>query len=271
MLNARSIILKSNKDSITFPLRDMSMKDPYILIDAVGLDGIDFDVNMVGRSVIGRSYLGKRPQDRQIVLTFRLNPDYPKGLLVDQLRQRLYRMSRSSSLDVIELSVVDDKKATYVIPVVVSGFDAPLFRKDTNIQLTLESTHPYFSATSVDKINLSDTKRTAQYDNDGVETGLDMTIALSDKRTATSMSLQIESNTLRLDLNQFSNNDRIRVVTKAGERGVYRNSSSAIRHVSIVNDWPTLYSGANNIILSFVGTTPAFSADISIKKQYLGI
>ena len=141
--------------TFTFPIFGSSPFDKYILKKVEGLDPPDS--NLFIQSVSGNRaiYQGRRPENRQLVVTFELNPDYSLGETVSDLRQELYKTLTMTNSDDFPLEIrffyyPDDNPSNYVYTTGhAKKIVASPFSQSNEVQLTIDCLSPYLSGHEV--------------------------------------------------------------------------------------------------------------------------
>jgi hypothetical protein len=138
----------SGISSIDFPIVGAAPTDPFILKSVDGLGPPEIDVSIAQTLNNGGVYQGSIPQNREIVMTVGLNPDYVSGQTVSNLREMLYSLITPGSDNVV-LNVAND----LIVVATTTGYVKTMvinpFSKDPEAQITIESPKIFLEASDV--------------------------------------------------------------------------------------------------------------------------
>jgi len=136
---------ENSDDYAVLSFRDSRRENPYNIKEITGLDA---------DAIIPRYYVASGASNfynlslekRDVVLKIQLNPRYGLYESVSDLRDALYKMIASSRTGKVQLQFKNGTDVSAAISGFVSKFEAALFEKDQEIQLTLSCTDPMLRA-----------------------------------------------------------------------------------------------------------------------------
>lgn len=133
-------------DSVIFPLDSTIATSPFVLKSADGLDPPDISV-LVGQTLeVGGSNQGRRPQNREIILTVGFQPAYASGQTANDLRNQLYPFLAPKMGIPVTVSIRDaagvEKMTTLGN---IKHFEANIFAKDPEVVITITCFDAYFT------------------------------------------------------------------------------------------------------------------------------
>lgn len=153
-MDMAGIKLTAGSNVLILPTFDALPTDKYILKSVEGLEPPAAGVN-VSESIFGLgSYRGRRPQNRQVIITLGINPNSVTGETVGKLRSDLYSfMSPSNADSSIILSILGAKTgSTYPVLAIakcyIDKIESSVFSKDPGVQITLMCDSPYLKGTA---------------------------------------------------------------------------------------------------------------------------
>lgn len=134
--------------TFTFPVFGSSPLDKYIVKKAEGLDPPNTTLFIKQLTTNYGLYQGRRPEGRQIVLTFELNPDYSTGETISSLRQELYYMLTLTNANIFPLELrffyYPGESLDYVYTKgYVKNIAASPFSQSNEVQVTIDCLSPY--------------------------------------------------------------------------------------------------------------------------------
>jgi len=143
-----SIDLFSNDSRVvSFDVGMLDIRNPYVIQSIAGLGADEIVPRFYGQGNISNArYYDMSLEPREIVLTIGLNPNYNVNLRPSDLRGDLYRAIASSRTGLIQLQFKDDSAVVGAISGFVTKFEAPLFAKETQVQITMKCDDPIFKA-----------------------------------------------------------------------------------------------------------------------------
>lgn len=251
------IILRGTESITLFDLKN-PRSTPYTAKSIDGLDPTDVDVTLAQASNGAGVYIGRREQLREISIIINLNPDYSIGQTPDMLREALYLLHPINDDASLEYCLMLNDEEVAMTPVYIKRTEAPVFSKDTVVQLVLASTSGVFTKRNpITENGLGLDKVTPTFMNSGT--------ALSGFRFEVEFQSDVDTfglvqNTpvdifliekIPSEANLFSAGDRLIVDMNIGKRGIWRIrngvTDSLIGTMSLYSNWLSLYPGNNQL------------------------
>lgn len=264
-------------NTIALPLQDVS--GGYTVKNIEGLDPVKATiVSSPFAQLDGAQYQSARRETRNIVITIGLEP-YSGGASVKALRAALYANLMPKSY--VRIRFYEDGSVTpwAYIDGYVESFEAPLFAKDPEVNVSILCMDSNFintnvttlSGTGYSTVNAGGAEKEIVYPGT-VEVGYILRITLN-RALAGGLSIQNRrgSDTQQLDISMaLSNADVIVVSTVASNKYVTRNGSSILYSVPVLSKWGPLWPGSNFFRLVAAGS-PAISYTIEYQAKYGGM
>lgn len=207
-----------------FQIRDYpyAQSNPEIFIKSItGLGPPEIDLFMADTAFATRYYQGRRPQTREIVVRLGFNPSLliPGGY--SSLREALYDLWLSPDADLVQFQFMRSFSPVAVTSGYVKTFEANIFSKDPEVQVTFICPEPYIRGLGSD-VNLAElnaqSRSSPSVNNIGsAPTGLRFEIAF----TAAASSWSISRGNQKMLFNYaFLSGDRLIVDTRPGQRAI---------------------------------------------------
>lgn len=251
-------IAVSGQASVDLPVVGATPSGPYILKNVEGLGPTPVDVSVADTVNQGGVYLGRRPQNREIVARIGLQPEWNIGQTSSDLRTVLYALMSPSHNKNVFVKVMDGDTVIAQVEGQVSRFEAALFSKEPEVQVTISCFSPYLTAPAAlvlePELVVEGSYTKFVVDNPGTApSGFSMTMKFGQAHTG---SLQIGDNNpfgALFSLHHiFAINDRFIFNTTPGNRGISKMPAGSAVAVSILGDyssgpWFQLHGGENTI------------------------
>lgn len=258
---------------VDFPIVGADPSGPYVLNNAVGMDPVPIVVRKDGTRV---------PQDRQIVMTVGLQPQFYLGQTAQNLREELYGLLTPRFGSMITLQLMDGDGVVAYAEGQITKMEATAFAKEPAVQITMDclgATKSYFlrpNSVFVDPtLDVSDGTSTATLTNPGsAPSGFVMVIKLLEDVTEEThsetpsrpMPGYEESYGLRISIvgedgqkismlleREFTTNDKIYIDTRFNQKEItlYTHGSGPIKSIlgtlDPTADWLEFHSGENTL------------------------
>jgi hypothetical protein len=256
--------------AVDFPIVGALPSDPYLLLSADGLGPPEVNVSIADTLNAGGVYQRRSPQRRQPVLLIGLNPDHGSGETVSELRQSLYGMLTPGYIDYVTLQILNVNDVLMFTTGYVEKVEINPFSKDPQVQLTFDSTQPYFQASNLTFINpLS--KVTPVIPNDGTApAGFRMEVIFTSPLSSWTLS---DNSGKKMKITyDFIAGDKLIIDTRPGSRGIWRERAgitlNIVGSLSADSTWYMLHGGDN----IFTTSSQAFNwGDLFYLPQFWGI
>lgn len=209
-------------------------------------------------------YQGRRAGKRNVVITFKMNPDYAQNIEISDIREMIYRAFHepSPNSDGVRVVLKDDRRPDRYFIGYTEAIDSSQFEKEQTIMVSMVCTDPYLrSVTSVIESGVW-LDKAINYDG-SADTGLIMTIRCNVASNALLVSLN--NRFIELSAN-FNVNDLITIDTNAGNRYVKKNNQDFLASLLYSPDWFQLDKPDN--ILSADSYTPSANAYSVTRIEY---
>lgn len=133
-------------DSITFPLDSTMDASPFVIESIDGLGPPDVNVAISNTLRTGGSFQNRSVQNREIVMTIGLQPNYSIGQTVESLRTQLYAFIEPK-LD-LPITFVLRNGSTDIASTLcyIKRLEPNVFSKDPQVIMTLSCVDSYFTA-----------------------------------------------------------------------------------------------------------------------------
>ncbi len=132
-------------DKLTFILENQTTANTYVVKSISGLDPPPINLSIAELAFEGGVYQGRRPENREIVLTIGFQPNYGTGVNAGDLRKSLYKMLTPKLNNIITFKLLDNSEINWVQTTGhIKRMEANQFSKDPEIQITMTCLSPYF-------------------------------------------------------------------------------------------------------------------------------
>lgn len=267
----------NSENAFYVPILGVTPKDSIICRSVTGLLPPDRDLFIGDYSRDGGFYQGNRVGNRNVVLTFDLNPNPALGETVSGLREMLYKAFYDPLIDADYLQLglnLDDGRELYVVGY-SEKFDGDIFSDDTSAQISMLCPDPYIR--DIDETVLTHPAgwTTVPFAYAGTaDTGFFVKIYI----TAPTSKLTVDNNGKTMVIERvFNSGDIVRLNTSPGSRsltvetaGVETSIAGALTSES---RWIGLHSQSNT--LKVYGDAPssivAAVRELSFTQSYWGI
>lgn len=246
---------------IDFPVIGATPDSHYQLKDVTGLEPPTRTIFRKKTTREGGIRQGLRAEDRQIVMTVGLQPNWDTGQTPSDLRDELYPLLSPPYGRPVNFKVMNGGTVLATVDGDISTFEATIFDKDPAVQITIDTNSPYLVAP--DEMTQTPTKTNG--------TG-EATIGVSNPATApvgfamkillgatNSDDLILQDDApggqlLRVE-GPWNNGDIFEVDTRQGSKGVWRypggtGKTTKINGLSPTSTWIDLAPGDNNLIIN---------------------
>lgn len=140
------LVPAGSSDICEMSFRDPRRQNPFNVKQIAGLDADEIVARYYGTS--GSSITGffnlydLALEKREIVARIELNPEFSENESYSDLRDRLYKMISSSRTGIIWLNFKNEDESVAAISGFVSKFEAALFSKVPEVQITINCSDP---------------------------------------------------------------------------------------------------------------------------------
>lgn len=269
--------------NVDLPIIGADASGPFVFKGADGLGPPDIVVNIGTTTQEGGIYQNRKAQNRQVIIRVGLQPEFDTGQTSEELRTTLYGLLTPRFGQLIRMEVWDDNAGVLIAQTEghFSKFEPAIFAKETEVQLTLDTTSPYLNSPSllfqIPAEGVTGAKTWFDVENIGsAPSGFMMAINLTSTFTG---PITINDNggptgQLISVSRAWTAGDQFILDTRPGQRGVWRKPSGSGAVVSVLNDmdslnseWLQLYSGTNRLWINNInfdwvapgfGHTPAY-------------
>lgn len=265
-----SFMFSSIATSFIIPFIGATPSDLYVIKTVDGLDPPDIDV-FTGQTVGGEGYFsGRNPLNKEIVLTVGLN--YVQGVTMSDLRKKFYQLlSPSPSSDMFVLSgTLANGSIVWSINCAVKKMEANPFSKDPQLVITLSTTSPYLTGSTVHVPTPSSSALFNVTDN---EMSVPAGVTFQGTFTAAGTTFSVLIGAKRLQFNYvIQSGDFFTIITIPGARSVSLTRGATVinmlSYLATTSVWPVLYPGSNTV--QSIG--PAFTYfDLGYTRRYWGV
>lgn len=244
--------------TVDLPLVGLLPSNPYILKAADGLGPVEVDVSITNTLTQGGVYQGRRPQLREVVLRVGVNPGWHVGQTAEQLRTTLYGLLTPKYGNPVRMQLMDGTIALTQNDCYVKKFEVAIFSKDPEVQITLGFAQPYLLSPTVSFLSPAKTISGGYTNFDIVNPGTAPSgfQLFMEFTAATGATLQLSDDNPfgeMLSLTKsFAVGDKLRIDTRAGQRGIWKtpaggSENSIINALNPTTDWLQLSGGTNHL------------------------
>lgn len=220
----------------------------------------------------GGYYQGRRVSGRNPVMTLRLNADYANDVSVSDIRNMLYRQffePRAAS-DGLQVVLHDDKLPDRYFVGYVESFEADMFVKETDVQVSMKCVDPFLYSTE-EQVLESETGWIGLYlDYDGTaDSGFQATIQV--RSAVPTVTLKVAGDTsdqLMTLTGPFERDDEITINTQLGSRYIRVNGVDSLNRLSTAESSGWIYLAESSNILSCWGKKESDGAVAITKVSY---
>lgn len=240
---------------IDLPIVGLTQSSRYILKSVTGLGPPDIDAGVETSLDNAGIFLNARPQNREIVMLIRLNPNVAIGETVSDLRTALYSMI-SLTNDPTDIEIRYNNAAQLVTSGWVKKFEPSIFAPDAEVQITFACYQPYLVAPTYTNVAVGSlSKTTPTIVNPGnAPSGFFIQFTLTAAQSG-GFTLTDDKGRILFINYPFLNGDILQIDTIAGARAltVIRGgvSTNLIQYLSADSEWLQLHAGSNVFTTSF--------------------
>lgn len=275
MLNSIEVFSDQARRSLDLPIDqdvDNTLTMEYFVLDVVGLDPVKANITTTEYALEDGVYLQmSRLEERNIVLTLGMNPDYAERT-VQYLREKLYQYFMPG----VGLRLVfhDSSYVSREIRGVVEDLEFPIFTSDPMASISILCPDPHFSSVEI----LDQTyQSTPQNDWAGLNyngtSPAGVVVELTPDTDITGIRFEIQNESGRVEALSYSptipSGTTLRIDTRRGQRSLLAvqgsNKHNMLHGVSGSSLWPMLHPGENLIRLYSVSTPQDYLMSYSVK------
>lgn len=251
-----------SSDVAVLSFRNPSSINPYNIKSILGLDADAIIPKHYGPFGSSKFY-NLSLMNREVVLKIGLNPNFSLSKSYSDLRADLYRMISSSRTGNISLYFKNGDEIVAAISGFVSKFEAPLFEKVQEVQITITCSEPMLKSLTAfvqeagsfasDILTVDDTQSTAPH---GFTAAINITanipsLSISDPDDDSWIFAIVPPGGTLLsgDIINFSSvyNDKYLYIIRHGTFTTYLQLADSIAYGSV---WPIIFPGENTLILT---------------------
>lgn len=241
-----------SENAFYVPILGVTPKDSLLIRKITGLNPPDTQLFIGDYARDGGIYQGRRVGNRNVVITFDLNPNPALGETISGLREMLYKafLDPLVDADYIKLTLhEDDGRVRYVVGY-TEKFDGDIFDVETMVQISIICPDPYIRDDTETVLSDSSGWTSVPFAYAGTaETGFEASIYLN----AATPTLTLENNGKKMIMNRaFSIGDVVNLNTIRGSRSltVTPSGGSPVSIIGSLTDdspWLELHSQANTM------------------------
>lgn len=258
--------------NIDLPIGGAQPSDSYIVRDITGLGPPDLNV-LIGTSikVDGGYYKGRQINDREIVATVGLNPNYANGETYESLRENLYSLLTSGD-EPIRVGLYEGSVEKAFTTGHISKFEIAVFQASPAIQITIKCPSALFDSNENVKLVVGSSAGAGQAIVINSAGNAPSGIRLSWTMVADAPGVDVTIGQHKFSLtNSYKEGDRLALVTIPRQRSItlYRGTNvyNNLHRVNATSTWVQVYPGAQNLIIS----QPANQIEIEYTPSYWGV
>lgn len=237
----------------TFPIENASPDDVLLCTGISGLTTAKATLFTGERAGGGGYYQGRRPEKKNVVCTFRLNPDYKLNVEVSDIREILYRlfMEPLGYSEAVRLLFFDDRRALRGLDVYTEAIEVDHFAKDIYASVSMVSTEPYLTGefpenNSAGTIENAWSDLSLQYEGTA-DTGIRLEIAVMfDTNVLEIANVHQHTQTMRIEYPMLAG-DVVNISTVRGDRYIRINGADRMGALTAASTWITLTQQINGL------------------------
>jgi hypothetical protein len=256
------------RNVIELPIIGARPADVYILKSADGLGPPPIDV-----AISAGKHLASTLEEREIVISIGLNPDYGTGLTAGELRERLYGLLYSGTHDPIRVNILRGNELLISIDAHITKLEASIFSDSPEVQLTARCISELWDGPAVIHLAPTDHEAPSLHNQGTAFTGFRMEVIFTAdlQEWVLSRGEAEFRDEFRLT-HDFHIADKVVLDTRFRKRGVWLLrggiETSLLGALSAESAWHQLYPGEN----VFETSSAAFEwGDLYYKPQYWGV
>lgn len=239
---------------MTLKVEDIDPAEILILKSITGLspEGITLFTGDFARD--GGYYQGRRIGKRNVVLTFKLNPNYatpyPLGIEVSDIRELLYKMflQPQSTTHSVQVMLDDDRKPDRYFIGYCESITTDMWAQSQEAQVSLVCVDPYIRSvaltTFVDAAGVLTTP--IVYDGSAT-TGLIVKLKVAVATSILNFALNTSAKYISLTTT-FAVNDIIDINTTIGSRSIKKNNVDIMGTMGATAGWPMLVPASTSML-----------------------
>lgn len=250
----------NSENAFLVPILGATPKDSLLVRKITGLNPPDINLFIGEYSRDGGIYQGRRVGNRNVVITFDLNPNPALGETVSGLREMLYKafVDPSVEADYLQLNFHDDQGRERYVVGYTEKFETDIFDIETVAQISLICPDPYIR--DMEETVLTDASgwTSVPFTYGGTaETGFSVSITVNSNTS----TLTLENNSRSMVIQRsFVTGDVVNINTNRGSRSITvtpsgGSPSSIIANLTPASPWLELHSQSNT--MRVYGTTVA--------------
>lgn len=254
-------------------------KDSLLVRKITGLSPPDISLFIGDYARDGGIYQGRRVGNRNVVITFDLNPNPALGETVKGLRELLHKSFYDplAEADFLQLNLHDSEGGVRYLVGYSEKFESEIFEPETMAVISLICPDPYLRDANEVTLNNAGGWTTVPFTYAGTaETGFTANILVN---TATS-TITLDNNGKQMVINRsFAAGDVIKLNTNRGARSITLLPGGTGAEVSLLpyltatSKWLELHSQANTMKIygATTGSVPAGVTQLKYRQAFWGI
>lgn len=268
-----------NENTFFVPIALATPKDSILIRKVTGLLPPAANLFIGEYSRDGGYYQGRRVADRNVVITFDLNPNPALGETVSGLREMLYKAFMDPLVDAeyVKINLHDDSGRIRYLVGYVENFDGEVFDVETAVQISIMCPDPYIRDQTETNLTNITGWTTVPFTYQGTaRTGFVTTIKL----VGNTSTLTLDNNGKTMVFNRnFVTNDVVTISTVPGDRYARLTPAAGGATVSILSSltpaspWLLLSSQANTMRIygASPASLPASITQLKYRQAYWGV
>lgn len=230
-------VIAQTSSPMTFQVENADPDEILLIKSISGLSQAKATLFMGDFARAGGYYQGRRPDRRNPVLNFKINPNYKLDIEASDIRELLYRtfMEPLPGSDGVQVLVKDDRRPDRYFIGYCESVEADIFEKELSATVSMLCTDPYLR--SVEEVHQSHPNGwyTVPFQYEGsADTGIEVTLKVLAPTTAINLVTSTQTMTFA---GQFAVGDILKVNTNHGSRQVLHNGVDAMARLSSTSSW----------------------------------
>lgn len=217
-----------SENQFTVPILGVTPKESLILRKITGLNPPDLTLFIGDYSRDGGTYQGRRVGNRNVVMTFDLNPNPALGETIASLRQMLYKAFNDPQpdADYIQVHLHDDDGSMVYFVGYTETFNGEVFDADTSVQISILCPDPYLrDSDPTVLVNSSGWVRVPFTYQGTAETGFEVEVHLTGPTTTLALANNSKAMILQTAL---ANTDVVYYNTIRGSRKIWKATATDV-------------------------------------------
>lgn len=149
-------VIVQTSTPVTFNVESVDPDEILVIKSISGLSraGAELFTGEFARS--GGYYQGRRAKKRSPLFNFRINPNYEKNILANDVRELLYRtfMEPSPTSDRVQVALFDDKLPERYLIGYTEDIEADMWNKEVSATVSMVTTDPFIRSAE-EKVDIS--------------------------------------------------------------------------------------------------------------------